>query len=124
MGRVEGRVLNLDGRDRVMNINFFSFFFHPKNELSFSTWSSCLFLCLDYQCTINHVLLRPLSLSVSVFLYLADSLSLSLSRLVLDSVEVMASAHVSPPWSQEAPGSRAEKEGTSVRGRLPIGAAG
>lgn len=50
MGREEGRVLNLDGRDRVMNINFFSFFFHPKKSLSM--WSSCFSFFLYHQCII------------------------------------------------------------------------
>lgn len=47
-GKEEGRVQNLDGRDRVMNINFLYFFFNPKNELLLPTWTSCFVLCLDY----------------------------------------------------------------------------
>lgn len=74
----------------------------------------------------NHnFLLHPgsLALSVSVSLCLAVSASLS-SHLVLDLVEVMASAHISPPPVTGSPGSRVEKEETTVAGLRPIGAAG
>lgn len=75
----------------------------------------------------NHnFLLHPgsLALSVSVSLCLAVSASLS-SHLVLDLVEVMASAHISPPPPVTgSPGSRVEKEETTVAGLRPIGAAG
>lgn len=73
----------------------------------------------------NHnFLLHPgsLALSVSVSLCLAVSASLS-SHLVLDLVEVMASAHIPPPVTG-SPGSRVEKEETTVAGLRPIGAAG
>lgn len=45
-GEGEEGWVNLDGRDRVMNINLFFSFFIIKKELSSSTWSSC-FLTLS-----------------------------------------------------------------------------
>lgn len=63
-------------------------FFNPKKELSFSTWSSCFSLCCDHGCVLYFYCILP----CSVFL----PLTLSLSHLVLDSAEVMASAHAPP----------------------------
>lgn len=61
--------------------------------------------------------------SVSVSFSLPASMSLFPSHLVLDLVEVVASAHVSPQ-SQEAPGSMLEKEGMTATRLFSIGAAG
>lgn len=53
----------------------FSFFFLPENELSLSTWSSCLLLCLDYQYIIT---MFYFIYAHSVFLFLSSSISLTL----------------------------------------------
>lgn len=71
-GRDGGRVLNLDGRERVMNINFFLSFF--KKELSWCVWQRIL-LCLDYQYII--IIFTASSLTLCFCLYLSISVSLS-----------------------------------------------
>lgn len=110
MGREEGWVLNLDGRDRVMNINLFLSFSIQKKEPWLCIWSSWFLLCLDYLRIITFFFkLRTLSVLSSSF-----TQGLFLSHLVLDSVEVMASAHVSlpvtgSPWKQSGGGTVSQK---------------
>lgn len=76
--REEGRVLYLDGRDRVMNINFCSFFYHQKGTVVY-----VVIMCFALSwlsAYIHRFLLHPRSLIVSVSgLYLSDSPSLSFS---------------------------------------------
>lgn len=110
VGKEEGWVLNLDGRDRVMNINLFLSFSIQKRELWLCIWSSWLLLCLDYLCIITFFkIASTLSVLSSPF-----TQGLFLSHLVLDSVEVMASAHVSlpvtgSPWKQSGGGTVIQK---------------
>lgn len=126
MEREGGRVLNLDGRDEVMNINLFN----PKR--------SCLhghhaWFLLCPECHHNFLLrLGSLCVSVSVFLcFWLVSVSLSFCESLSFSFgsgfgrgdgQRPCYPHLLP-WSQEALGRRVEKEGMAFTG-LPIGAAG
>lgn len=119
VGREEGWVLNLDGRDRVMNINLFLSFSIQKKEPWLCIWSSWFLLCLDYLRIITFFFkLHPPSL-FCLPRSLRDSFSLIWFWMRLR----WWPAPMFPSRSQEAPGSRVE-EGPSVRRCLPIGAAG
>lgn len=121
----KGRVLNLDGRNRVINIHFFLYFSSQNGVVV--VFITITFLVLPWILVYQYIIyLIALSLTQCFrfcLLLSVSHLQVSNRNLSMDSVEVMASAHVapSPPL---VTGSRMEKEGTSVRRCPPIGAAG
>lgn len=108
MERDEGWVLNLERRDGIMNINMISLF--PLLLMSFACAVHVLILA-SFFFKSHTSSFTPRCVFFPPFRFYP--------RSVLDSFEVMASAHVPPPPSPEPPGSKA-----SGSGRLPIGAAG